>query len=704
MARNFYKQDGSYYYSDTNQRVLNIPELQEASRAGGIEIQPPQTPPGAGNVESNLSGTTYNQVNTPAPTPQTFGSGGTDYGKFGMALMDLLKQQQQLGTRGFAEQGFNAQEAQANRVLAKTPDELIGANPNLQSQVRSASAGAVSPTISGARSSQQTFSEQIAGLGNALNQAQGIGQWLQGLERQDKEDALNLMFKFPEAVKNMDDDAKKKFAKLAGVNVDFIDAIPNTVSNQGPSITEQLAAAKAGYDIKDGQITPKTYESTGTISPSDKTGGSVSWRTNNPGNIKWGEFAKSLGAVDSGIQATDGGTFASFESEDAGKAAQIQLLKTAYSNLPLEQAMKRWSGNGYGADVAPDLPSNIKIGELNDQQFNYLLDSMKTREGWKEGTVAGGSLADLQLQSDIAQIRNGLLTKGDATDIKEKYFNDPQKLQQITDAFNDPKTKAITATQATKYDVPNDITGWQLDNILKAREANGYGNQSFQELHDSSGNKEYQNIIQWLETKEDMTNIRALKQGGEYIKTLSPEEQQRIFNEYRDAFGVNSVQELLNVGDVNTGPFTGRTLGIRETAVPGASDKERRQIALDVISGKYTIDFMREISGVAISQQEAARLQKLVPNIRLNDKRFVEAAKDAEDGIERNLLAAANKFGFNTIEELGQATQLTRNGQYWNIDNQVLEAIANGSELDFSQQTGLSDEEAYQEYLNILNQ
>lgn len=37
MARNFYKKDGSYYYSDNNQKIHDIPELQTAARAGGIE-------------------------------------------------------------------------------------------------------------------------------------------------------------------------------------------------------------------------------------------------------------------------------------------------------------------------------------------------------------------------------------------------------------------------------------------------------------------------------------------------------------------------------------------------------------------------------------------------------------------------------------------------------------------------------------------
>lgn len=42
MARNFYKKDGSYYYADNNQKILNMAELREASKSG-VEVTPPNT-------------------------------------------------------------------------------------------------------------------------------------------------------------------------------------------------------------------------------------------------------------------------------------------------------------------------------------------------------------------------------------------------------------------------------------------------------------------------------------------------------------------------------------------------------------------------------------------------------------------------------------------------------------------------------------
>lgn len=120
-----------------------------------------------------------------------------------------------------------------------------------------------------------------------------------------------------------------------------------------------------------------------------KSGGSVSWRHNNPLNIKFGNFASGYGATQ-GQQATDGGAFASFPTVEAGLQAAKDLLRApSYANLSLEQAMRRWSGNGYGADVAPHLAGKT-TGQMSDAELQQLVEAMTQREGWTEGTAAGG--------------------------------------------------------------------------------------------------------------------------------------------------------------------------------------------------------------------------------------------------------------------------------------------------------------------------
>lgn len=133
--------------------------------------------------------------------------------------------------------------------------------------------------------------------------------------------------------------------------------------------------------------------------------GSVSFRHNNPLNIKFGDFATQFGATP-GSKATDGGQFALFPSVEAGeRAAKALLTSSSYANLPLEQAMRRWSGNGYGADVAPELKDK-KTGEMSESELSTLMQKMKQREGWVEGSTSGTGDA-----KEIAKnIFNGLST------------------------------------------------------------------------------------------------------------------------------------------------------------------------------------------------------------------------------------------------------------------------------------------------------
>lgn len=118
-----------------------------------------------------------------------------------------------------------------------------------------------------------------------------------------------------------------------------------------------------------------------------REGGTASWRNNNPLNIKYGKFAQGYGAG-SGSAATDGGVFAAFPSEEAGlKAARDLLRAQSYTSLPLEKAMRRWSGNGYGADVAPANLRGKTTGQMTDAELTQLINSMRQREGWREGKI-----------------------------------------------------------------------------------------------------------------------------------------------------------------------------------------------------------------------------------------------------------------------------------------------------------------------------
>ena len=351
-------------------------------------------------------------------------------------------------------------------------------------------------------------------------------------------------------------------------------------------------------------------------------------------------------------------------------------------------------------------PGNIgqfdRLGTEGVEGFATMQEGVDEVAGWLSRhrgatAVAPEGIDPKRAEKDalLAQISNGLLTKGDATDALRRFARDPEFLAEITQAFNDPKNKAANQTVTTKFNTDANITVGQLDEIIAARQAAGFGNKLFQ----GSGEKEYASIVGFLEMQQDLVNIRAIQEGGDYIKTLDIDEQERILDEFSVEFGVDSLEDLLKVGSVSTGPATPFSLKVRENLGFGGSEKNR-QVALDVITGKYVVGEMKEISGVAISEQEANRLARLLPGIKLQEGRFKNASKDAEDTLRDNLLAAAQRFGFNTIDELRDSTERTRAGEFFDIDNQTLQGLS----PDTQEQDILSDEEAFQEYQRIINE
>ncbi|MFA5072075.1 MAG: hypothetical protein WC511_07045 [Candidatus Pacearchaeota archaeon] len=147
-------------------------------------------------------------------------------------------------------------------------------------------------------------------------------------------------------------------------------------------------------------ISDDDYKGAGLDATGGKVGGTISWRYNNPGNIKFGTFAESYGAT-KGAAATDGGFFAIFPDVATGeKARRDLLLGKNYSSLDPNTAMLRWSGGldkngkpngkGYTYDRLVNLgaPAVSKpFSQFTDSEWAQLEAAWKQAEGWKEGTT-----------------------------------------------------------------------------------------------------------------------------------------------------------------------------------------------------------------------------------------------------------------------------------------------------------------------------
>jgi hypothetical protein len=113
-------------------------------------------------------------------------------------------------------------------------------------------------------------------------------------------------------------------------------------------------------------------------------GGNRPQRNNNPLNIKASEVTSAYPGVvgTDPSPATDGGQFLIFNSPQAGFEAAKRLLQNPnYQNLSVDAAMRRWSNNGYGAEIVPSFGGK-SMATLTSAEMDALVQAMAQIEGY----------------------------------------------------------------------------------------------------------------------------------------------------------------------------------------------------------------------------------------------------------------------------------------------------------------------------------
>jgi ribosomal protein S13 len=157
-----------------------------------------------------------------------------------------------------------------------------------------------------------------------------------------------------------------------------------------------------------------------------RAGGTVSWRTNNPGNVSYGDMAKQHGAVGTWKKA-DGDKqqrttgIAIMPTLDAGINLQMSLWRRPlYNNRSIVSAVNMWtkgieSNNPttYASDLAKaaGVDVNAKVADLSDDQLRNLVKKQAHWEGWRPGQVAQVSnpqqaVAESPIEMDPAEPMN----------------------------------------------------------------------------------------------------------------------------------------------------------------------------------------------------------------------------------------------------------------------------------------------------------
>ena len=219
-------------------------------------------------------------------------------------------------------------------------------------------------------------------------------------------------------------------------------AVGGFTGTGGSSALRQLIKAegtKRVYELANGQT-------------ETRTGGTVAWRNNNPGNLKF-EYAgsadktvkskrskeKALSDAQKrykGIIALDQWGNAVFETMEAGAVAKAKLLKSQHGNKTYQQMLRGYAKSDYSGTTnygayeatikktASSMGVNLEgktINQMTDAEFKALAQGMVNAEGVKKGqsVVSGAAQAQGMVQQS-ATPRKLYNSKGLQSDMQSR--------------------------------------------------------------------------------------------------------------------------------------------------------------------------------------------------------------------------------------------------------------------------------------------
>lgn len=120
------------------------------------------------------------------------------------------------------------------------------------------------------------------------------------------------------------------------------------------------------------------------------TDGTRAWRNNNPGNIRYSDFSRRMGAIG------EAGGFAVFPDVETGRRAIAALLRSdSYNNLTIAGAISRYAPptendtEKYHRKIEQltGLSINRRMSDLGDTEFAQVVRAIQQIEGWGVGRV-----------------------------------------------------------------------------------------------------------------------------------------------------------------------------------------------------------------------------------------------------------------------------------------------------------------------------
>ena len=377
-------------------------------------------------------------------------------------------------------------------------------------------------------------------------------------------------------------------------------------------------------------------------------------RNKNPMNIKYGGATRHW--VDEGLatiegnQAADGGHFLVFKSLEDGIAAAAELLfdSGVYSNLTVNDAMKKWSGNGYsGEDIVPGL-AQLKVSELNDDEKATILEEMMTREGF----FAGIDKEEFA-QKDVVPIKRGG-TSGTDSDF-EQYSKEqvilsvlPTQLKNSEKELERLLTGIRSGLAAGKdpYDIADNLTGYKITKP-----------DSF-----SKNIRQYFGISEKISATAPADFARLINAGNKVgavtkLENLLLDDEAKKA-EYGAVYGYNKGEEAISSINKQLSK-----LGIVEGNWNKLKKKFKKDKDFQSLSTQLTMlisEWKQRMTGVATTESELNFINDIIPKVTDNPWNAIQKIRDFQ---KMNLDLVNSRRSVNSLPSLDYKTLTDKNSR-----------------------------------------
>ncbi len=141
------------------------------------------------------------------------------------------------------------------------------------------------------------------------------------------------------------------------------------------------------------------------------SGGSRTWRNNNPGNLVSASVSKRNGEIGKA------GGFAVFPDYNSGHAALIDLLKNVFSDLNLKKLISKYAPKHENDTkrylkfirLKTGVKSDKKIKDFTPPEFEKLWKAIEQMEGWKIGKIS--KLSKKAEIKSVKKDKKGIITQ-----------------------------------------------------------------------------------------------------------------------------------------------------------------------------------------------------------------------------------------------------------------------------------------------------